>query len=549
MRLTLRPRILLASSALVAGLTVATLAFVNIQASRFADRGLSSQLEHGRDLVRTAQTTRFENLQLAGRAITSFPDLKALVTDTDAGTIRDWLLDYRQRFVTVDLLMVLDPAGRVIARTDAIDPGQIADVDARWLQPALSSRGAAIGVLAPGDSVYHAAVLPIEAGGTVFGFLVAGSRIDDQWARQLREEGRVELVLLGRTRTLGTTLRADTLPWRTRAQFVAAVGSGDSQELVVAGEHYRGLTLASSDPDGPLVVSLLSRDQAMAPYRRIQNGLLALGAIAVCVGVLGSALMARSITDPIGRLREGTHQVAAGNYEFRIEVDRGDELGELATSFNQMTDGLRERAEMTKFVSQSTVNMIHTHTRTTSAGERREVTVLVSDVRDFTERAERLRPEETVALLNRCLSAQADLVKKFHGDVDKFVGDAVFAIFAGEDMTLNAVRCAVEIHRAMEQVDVGGAGAPLTLGIGVVSGEVVLGSVGSADRRDYTALGSNVNLCWRLCSRAAACEILMSEGTYRRVADLIAADPVEALTVKGFAMPVVAYRMRVHTRA
>jgi class 3 adenylate cyclase len=548
-RLTLRPRILLASSALVAGLTVATLAFVNIQASRFADRGLSSQLEHGRDLVRTAQTTRFENLQLAGRAITSFPDLKALVTDTDAGTIRDWLLDYRQRFVTVDLLMVLDPAGRVIARTDAIDPGQIADVDARWLQPALSSRGAAIGVLAPGDSVYHAAVLPIEAGGTVFGFLVAGSRIDDQWARQLREEGRVELVLLGRTRTLGSTLRADTLPWRTRAQFVAAVGSGDSQELVVAGEHYRGLTLASSDPDGPLVVSLLSRDQALAPYRRIQNGLLALGAIAVCVGVLGSALMARSITDPIGRLREGTHQVAAGNYEFRIEVDRGDELGELATSFNQMTDGLRERAEMTKFVSQSTVNMIHTHTRTTSAGERREVTVLVSDVRDFTERAERLRPEETVALLNRCLSAQADLVKKFHGDVDKFVGDAVFAIFAGEDMTLNAIRCAVEIHRAMEQVDVGGAGAPLTLGIGVVSGEVVLGSVGSADRRDYTALGSNVNLCWRLCSRAAACEILMSEDTYRRVADLIAADPVEALTVKGFAMPVVAYRMCVHTRA
>ena len=206
----------------MAGLTVATLAFVNIQASRFADRGLSSQLEHGRDLVRTAQATRFENLQLAGRAITSFPDLKALVTDTDAGTVRDWLLDYRQRFVTVDLLMVLNPSGAVVARTDAIDPGQIPDVDARWLQPALSSRGAAVGVLAPGETVYHAAVLPIEAGGTVFGFLITGSRIDDQWARQLREEGRVELVLLGRTKVLGSTLRSDTLPWRTRAQFEAA---------------------------------------------------------------------------------------------------------------------------------------------------------------------------------------------------------------------------------------------------------------------------------------------------------------------------------------
>ena len=549
MRLTLRPRILLASSVLVAGLTVATLAFVNIQASRFADRGLSSQLEHGRDLVRTAQATRFENLQLAGRAITSFPDLKALVTDTDAGTIRDWLLDFRQRFVTVDLLMVLNPSGAVVARTDAIDPGQIPDVDARWLQPALSSRGAAVGVLAPGETVYHAAVLPIEAGGTVFGFLVTGSRIDDQWARQLREEGRVELVLLGRTKVLGSTLRADTLPWRTRAQFEAAAAIDDSRELVVNGEHYRGLTLAPTDADGPLVVTMLSRDQAMAPYRRIQSGLLILGAIAVGIGVLGSALMARSITDPIGRLREGTRQVAAGNYEFLIDVNRRDELGELAASFNQMTEGLRERAEMTKFVSQSTVDMIHAHARTTSAGERRDVTVFFSDIRDFTERAERLRPEDAVALLNRCLSVQAALIKKFRGDVDKFVGDAVFAIFGGEDMTLNAIRCAVEIHRAMEHVEVGANGAPLTLGIGIVSGEVVLGSVGSAERLDYTALGSNVNLCWRLCSQAEAREILMNESTYRRVADLVAADPVEPLSAKGFAAPVAAYRMRVQARA
>ncbi len=548
-RLTLRPRILLASSVLVAGLTVATLAFVNIQASRFADRGLSSQLEHGRDLVRTAQATRFENLQLAGRAITSFPDLKALVTDTDAGTIRDWLLDFRQRFVTVDLLMVLNPSGAVVARTDAIDPGRIPDVDARWLQPALSSRGAAVGVLAPGETVYHAAVLPIEAGGTVFGFLVTGSRIDDQWARQLREEGRVELVLLGRTKVLGSTLRADTLPWRTRAQFEAAAAIDDSRELVVNGEHYRGLTLAPTDADGPLVVTMLSRDQAMAPYRRIQSGLLILGAIAVGIGVLGSALMARSITDPIGRLREGTRQVAAGNYEFLIDVNRRDELGELAASFNQMTEGLRERAEMTKFVSQSTVDMIHAHARTTSAGERRDVTVFFSDIRDFTERAERLRPEDAVALLNRCLSVQAALIKKFRGDVDKFVGDAVFAIFGGEDMTLNAIRCAVEIHRAMEHVEVGANGAPLTLGIGIVSGEVVLGSVGSAERLDYTALGSNVNLCWRLCSQAEAREILMNESTYRRVADLVAADPVEPLSAKGFAAPVAAYRMRVQARA
>ena len=78
---------------------------------------------------------------------------------------------------------------------------------------------------------------------------------------------------------------------------------------------------------------------------------------------------------------------------------------------------------------------------------------------------------------------------------------------------------------------------------------MVLGSVGSAERLDYTALGSNVNLCWRLCSQAEAREILMNESTYRRVADLVAADPVEPLSAKGFAAPVAAYRMRVQARA
>jgi class 3 adenylate cyclase len=550
-RLNLRARILLASSVLVAALTVATLAYVNVQASRFADRGLVAQLEHARDLVRTAQATRFENLQLTGGAVASFPDLKALVNDTDAGTIRDFLLEYRERYANIDMLMVLSPAGKVVARTDAITTGEIPNVESRWLQPALSSRGAALGVLASGDTVYHAAVLPIEAGGTVFGYLVTGSRIDDQWARRLREDSRVELVLLGATRVLGSTLRTDTLPWRDRTQFPRDVGLGASPgDVVVAGEHYRALTLAPADTGGPLIVSLLSRDQALAPYRRIQTGLLLLGVIAVGAGIAGSALLARIITDPIGRLREGTRQVAAGNYEFRIDVDRRDELGELASSFNQMTEGLRERAEMTKFVSHSTVEMIHAHTLApTSAGERREVTVFFSDIRGFTELAERLAPDDAVSLLNRCLSAQADLVKKFRGDVDKFVGDAVFAIFAGEDMTLNAIRCAVEIHHAMEHLDAGPAGAPLTLGIGIVFGEVILGSVGSVERLDYTALGSNVNLCWRLCTQADAREILMSESTYVRVADLIAAEPIAALNVKGFAAPVRTYRMTVRPRS
>src|SRR6185295_10812067 len=109
--------------------------------------------------------------------------------------------------------------------------------------------------------------------------------------------------------------------------------------------------------------------------------------------------------------------------------------------------------------------------------------------------------EETVAMLNACLSLQAEKVKKFRGDIDKFVGDCVVALFTGEDMELNAIRCAVETHRGLEGLNATKAyNPPIRVGIGIVTGEVILGSIGSDDRLDFTVIGSNVNLCSRLCS-------------------------------------------------
>jgi adenylate cyclase len=233
-----------------------------------------------------------------------------------------------------------------------------------------------------------------------------------------------------------------------------------------------------------------------------------------------------------------------------MSVGRRDEIGELAESFNQMTQGLRERADMQKFVSQSTVEMIQARTQPASAGERRVMTLFFSDIRGFTTFSERRSPEDVISMLNRCLSLQADLVRKFGGDVDKYVGDAVFAHFAGSDMVLNAIRCGVEIHRALDAMYASSSEEPLAVGIGLVTGEAILGSIGSADRLDYTAIGSNVNLSARLCERAKAREILMNETAYQEVRDLVAAEPVEEpLEIKGFSEPVNAWRMTVRSES
>ena len=224
---------------------------------------------------------------------------------------------------------------------------------------------------------------------------------------------------------------------------------------------------------------------------------------------------------------------------------RPDEIGDLAASFNLMTAGLRERADMQKFVSQSTVEMIQRDQPDEELGARRTITLLFCDIRGFTTFAGQHPPEEAVRVLNRYLRLQANLVTRHDGDVDKFMGDAVFAHFYGPDMALDAIRCGVEIQGAVRRAAAADPALPaLAVGVGIATGEVIVGSIGSADRLDYTAVGPAVNLASRLCSAAEAHEILLSGETFALVRDLVAAEPVPPLVVKGFSEPVRAYRMK-----
>jgi adenylate cyclase len=135
-------------------------------------------------------------------------------------------------------------------------------------------------------------------------------------------------------------------------------------------------------------------------------------------------------------------------------------------------------------------------------------------------------------------------VKKFKGDIDKFVGDCVVALFTGDDMELNAIRCAVETHRGLKELNASSPDKPpIRVGIGIVTGEVILGSIGSEDRLDYTIIGSNVNLCSRLCSSAGPGETLIAESTYTRVQGLVAAEKVDPIKVKGFSEAIPVYKM------
>src|SRR5262249_43258913 len=135
--------------------------------------------------------------------------------------------------------------------------------------------------------------------------------------------------------------------------------------------------------------------------------------------------------------------------------------------------------------------------------------VVFSDVRGFTAFSEDRDPAVVIQRLNEVLGLEADAVRRHGGDIDKFVGDAMFAWFFGPDRCKRAVDAAAEILVGLQAKFGGKAGTEIGFGIHV--GEVVVGSMGSQDRRDYTAIGRSVNLAARLCSTAKAGQILISQ--------------------------------------
>ena len=173
-------------------------------------------------------------------------------------------------------------------------------------------------------------------------------------------------------------------------------------------------------------------------------------------------------------------------------------------------------------------------------GERRRCTFLFTDVRGFTSLSERLEPEQVTEIMNKALTIQADAVKKYDGMVDKYIGDAMMAIFNApidvEDHESKAIAAAVQIHRDMAEADLG-----IEIGIGVNTGEAVVGNMGSDSRFDYSAIGDAVNLAARLESstKEVGKDIILGHETIKGYTGNYAT--LEPIYVKGKEKPIKIY--------
>jgi class 3 adenylate cyclase len=256
---------------------------------------------------------------------------------------------------------------------------------------------------------------------------------------------------------------------------------------------------------------------------------LALVASAVLLlGVGGGLAFVALLVGPIRRLRSGVERLTAGDLATRVPPTSRDEVGELTRAFNKMGESLQQKERIQRafgrYASDYVLNrLLESPEGGDLGGAEREVTILFIDIRRFTRLSEGLEARDVVALLNEVFQIVSDRILVRGGTIDKFIGDSVMAYFGAPvpstDHALEAVGAAIDIIRAIDERNARLAGAShrIELGIGIHTGRVVVGNIGSDRRTDFTAIGDAVNVAHRLEKLARPAEILVSEAVQRRV--------------------------------
>lgn len=236
----------------------------------------------------------------------------------------------------------------------------------------------------------------------------------------------------------------------------------------------------------------------------------------------------KKILQPVKHIGAVCSSVTGGDFNCRVEIENRDEIGVLGETVNTMVQGLYERFQLSKFVSSSTIDSLSSK----KDGVKESITLFFSDIRSFTAYSEKKTPEEVVVNLNKILAFQTQIIHENGGDVDKYVGDEIVALFSGKDKEINACRSALLIQKELNEksADVYDG---LTVGIGINTGEVILGMIGSEERADFTVIGDHVNYASRLCDAAKAGEVIISESVYRNLNGRIKVSRPYKIKVKG----------------
>ncbi|HEU4368984.1 MAG TPA: adenylate/guanylate cyclase domain-containing protein [Methylomirabilota bacterium] len=330
----------------------------------------------------------------------------------------------------------------------------------------------------------------------------------------------------------------DALQGRT----VSAVAAAGAETLMV-GRPFEGP--ATVNPRPWVLVAEAATAEVLAPVRalRLKFALAALVAGAACLVVAG--LLARSVTRPLHDLVGVVHKIRGGDLTAGTPLAGRDEIGHLGTALNEMAHALRDRERIKEIFGRYVTTQVSQELldkQITLGGERRRVTMLFSDIRNFTTMSEAMTPEQIIDFLNDYFSEMVDAVFEHHGVLDKFIGDGMLAVFGSLDVVegherravLTALRMKARLAKLNGERAIVGL-APIAIGVGIHTDEVIVGNIGSRKRLEYTVIGDGVNTCSRVegLNKEFGTTILITDATWEPVRGEFECRPMPEASLKG----------------
>lgn len=306
-----------------------------------------------------------------------------------------------------------------------------------------------------------------------------------------------------------------------------------------------------------MIIASVPEDIILLPARKVRHGSFLFLGILISVSLFGVFIFSMTITNPIEKLASLIKVVAKGNFTVKARriIKSHDEVGDLANAFDNMTEGLKERDKVKTLFSKfhgSSIAEDLMNKQIGVGGSTKQVTIFFSDIRGFTAFSESRSPEEVVGMLNEYFALMVRIIQNNNGIVDKFIGDAIMAVWGAPHGSprdaQNAVRACLEMRKALAELNqkrILRNQPPLFIGMGLHSGPAISGTIGSDDRMEYTVIGDTVNMTSRIESstKVFGTDLLISEETARLVETEFAITFAGSTEVKGKSEPLNLYNV------
>lgn len=453
-------------------------------------------------------------------------------------------------FAKVDLFVVTDKNGKVLARLGEPERYGESLNSKESIAKALKGVEPEIKITWPelweiDERIYQIVTVPIYIGDEIYGTLTLGMQITQVEAVELKANSQFDIHF-----ACNKKLITSTNEFLSEDSFKDFVKENNTlidsvmKYLIPTNPYETNLAkeevFAFISPLGMGVsafyLATIPKPVALRILEVIEKNILIVAGIGFVLTLLLAFTLGKTFSKPILNLVSGMNKVKEGNLNVELKPTTKDEIGLLTQTFNEMLIGLRERLHLMKYVGSHTIEMIQdsSSNELNLGGEKKELAVLFSDIRGFTAFSEKRTPEEVISMLNRYLSFQAEIVNKFNGSVDKFVGDEMVALFSGENALQTSIECAIEIQERIKKEHETDP-VPIYIGIGINFGSMILGNMGAKERMDYTVIGSAVNLAARLCSAAKANQILVRKDLLNKnTANKFILGKSQKMSFKGF---------------